>query len=118
MQKYNLIKVESQEVFDELYNESAFTVCGITTCEESIVQFIEFVEQFTEFKEEKNIYVTCGAYVNVQCDNFGKYSYPNDCNIVSIKLSELVNFEHLVIPRIIYGMKWFDDLVDNHKRIK
>lgn len=44
----------------------------------------------------------------------GKNAYPDDLNIVVIKLSNLVNPNKLITKRFEFGGKWFDDIVDNN----
>ena len=42
-------------------------------------------------------------------------AYPNDLNIVSIKLEDIKEVNRIVVPRFAIGARWFDDIVNNNE---
>ena len=43
-------------------------------------------------------------------------AYPDNLNILSIKLEDLKDPNKLAIPRFEIGGRWFNDIVDNNAR--
>ena len=90
---------------------SALTIEGLT--EESIKDFIDWVKQYTPMINE-TAYIIKGKTMNEKYGLSGDNSYPDDTNIVSIKLEDMKNPGAVVIPRFSIGARWFDDIVDNN----
>ena len=107
------IHASSTKTLDVLYNDSAFTIEGLKL--ENIPDVVKWVEGYTKFKN-KRVYIVSGETMNTYCGNTGDNAYPNDLNIISIKLSDMRNPMNLVIPRFRVGGRWFDDVVNNNRR--
>lgn len=112
MLNYNTIRVTDKEILDKLYNDSALTIEGL--CEESIPDFLDWINETAKTEDNVNVYVTKGKTMNniywLTKDN----AYPNDCTIVSIMLSDIENANTLIMRRFEVGGRWFDDIVDNN----
>lgn len=113
MRQIENVKVTSIATLDELYKESALTIIGLAV--ESIPDFVEWVESFTELINRR-VYIVSGETMNSYCGNTGNNAYANDLNLVAIKLSDMKNYEKIVMPRFTVGGRWFDDIVDNNRR--
>ena len=61
-------------------------------------------------------HVISGAYMNSVYDLFGSNAYPDDLNIVVIRLSDLKDYSAIIMKRFEFGGRWFDDVVDNNTR--
>ncbi len=84
----NKIEVKQGKQLDELYNDSAFTLVGFDTSEENINKLIEWFEQYGGVKNPISIYITKGSFMNEKYGLTNDNAYPNDLNIVSIKLEK------------------------------
>ena len=112
----NKIQVTDRKTLDELYNESAFTIEGLSTDDESLGQLAEWVKNLTAFKRE-DFYIIEGRTMNREYDLTGTNAYPEkDCTLVCIKLSDLEKPLALTLPRFEIGGRWFDDVVANNAR--
>lgn len=104
-----IIDVSKKEELDLLYSKSAFTYIGINR--ESIPDLVNWVEENSSNKVEE-VYVIQGSLMNKEYGLL-KDPYPNDTNIVSIMLEDIVS---IVIKKFEIGARWFDDIVDNNER--
>ena len=112
----NKIQVTDRKTLDELYNESAFTIEGLSSDDKSLGQLAEWVKHLTEFKRE-DFYIIEGKTMNREYNLTGTNAYPEtDCTLVCIKLSDLEKPLALTIPRFQIGGRWFDDIVNNNSR--
>ena len=112
----NKIQVTDRKTLDELYNESAFTIEGLSSDDESLGQLAEWVKNLTAFKRE-DFYIIEGRTMNREYNLTGTNAYPEtDCTLVCIKLTDLVKPLALTMPRFQVGGRWFDDVVDNNAR--
>lgn len=110
--KYKVEMVTDTEQLKMLYENSAFTIEGIT--EDSIPDVIEWLGANTTFtKEEPVVYITKGKVMNKNYGLTGGNAYADDLTIVSV-----VDIDQLkvAIPRFTIGGRWFDDIVDNNIR--
>ena len=107
----NTIILTAKEELDTV--GSALTIEGLA--KESIVDFIEWVKQYTPMKSE-TAYIISGDTMNKVYHLTGSNAYPNDLTIVSIKLEDMENAMAVVMPRFQIGARWFDDIVDNNAR--
>ena len=110
--KIKIIKA-TMNTINELYNDSALTIEGLSS--DSIPDFVNHIDKLTKL-HTKRAYVTSGKQMNTFCSCTGSNRYPDDLNIVSIKLSDMANYENVIISRFSFGGRWFDDIVDNNKR--
>jgi hypothetical protein len=90
---------------------SALTIEGLT--ENSIKDFIGWVKQYTPMINE-TAYIIKGKTMNTVYGLTGDNAYPDDTNIVSIKLEDMENSMAVVMPRFQIGARWFDDIVMNN----
>ena len=90
---------------------SALTIEGLA--ESSIGDFIEWVKRYTPMVNE-TAYVIKGKTMNEVYHLTGRNVYPNDCNLVSIKLEDMENYGAIVTQRFMIGARWFDDIVMNN----
>ena len=112
----NKIQVTDRKTLDELYNESAFTIEGLSSDDESLGQLAEWVKNLTAFKRE-DFYIIEGRTMNREYNLTGTNAYPEtNCTLVCIKLSDLEKPLALTLPRFEIGGRWFDDVVDNNAR--
>lgn len=113
----NFINVteKDKDILKDLYNDSALTIEGIDYKDESMRDFVNILDKNVGLKTD-NIYVITGKVMNKVYRLTGNNRYPNDLNIVSIKLSDMKNPGGIVMKRFEFGGRWFDDIVDNNKR--
>lgn len=107
------ITVTSKEVLDELYKESALTIEGLNL--NSLSKFKDWIVDTTK-KDMINerFYIIKGKVMNEVYALTGNNAYPDDINIVSVKLSDISDWQKLVMPRFQIKGRWFDDIVDNN----
>ena len=99
---------------DDLYNNSAFTLEGFDTSKENIDKLIEWIDQCGGVKNPVSIYITKGSFMNNKYGLTKDNAYPEDLNIVSIKLEDIKNIFRLSVARFEIGARWFSDIVDNN----
>lgn len=92
---------------------SALTIEGLA--EDAFQDFIDWVKQYTTLKREM-LFITKGKTMNKLYDLSGSNMYQDDCNIVSIKLSDMENCMAVSLPRFLIGGRWLDDIIDNNVR--
>lgn len=90
---------------------SALTIEGLA--EDSIKDFIDWVKKYTPMSKE-DAYIIKGKTMNEIYKLTGDNAYPDECNIVSIKLEDMTNYETIIMPRFNIGARWFDDIVENN----
>lgn len=96
-----------------LVDHSALTIEGLALS--SIEDFVKWIETYTLLKN-KVVYVTKGALANSEWHLTGDNAYPDDLNIVSVKLDDMEDFNKIVIPRFEVSGRWMDDIYDNNIR--
>ena len=112
----NKIQVTDRATLDALYKDSAFTIEGLAPDDKSLGNLAEWVKRLTAFKRE-DFYIIDGKTMNREYRLTGTNAYPDtDCNLVCIKLADLVKPLALTMPRFQVGGRWFDDVVDNNAR--
>ena len=110
--KYLIEKVTTKQQLDNLYNNSAFTITGLS--EDSINDMIKWLEENTTFTTDEHIvYITKGKIMNDTYNLIGENRYPDDLNLVSVIDIDLMK---VALPRFNVGGRWFDDIVDNDLR--
>ena len=111
--KTKKIVVTNRTTLDELYNNSALTIEGLA--EKAIPDFLDWIEGYTPIKN-KVVYIIKGGVMNMAYHLTGSNAYPEELNIISVKLDDLENPMKVAIPRFEIGGRWFDDIVDNNTR--
>ena len=110
--KHTIENVTTKEQLQKLYNNSAFTIEGLT--EESIVDLVAWLEENTTFTTENPVvYITKGKVMNEMYELNGNNAYSNDLSIVSVIDIDLMK---IALKRFSIGGRWFDDIVDNNAR--
>lgn len=106
------MEIRTLTELNELQNlGSALTIEGLS--EDSIPDFVNWVKEHTPMKNEV-AYVIKGKTMNYIYGLTGNNAYPDDLNIVLIKLEDMENSMAVVIPRFEIGARWFDDIVMNN----
>lgn len=112
--KINKIEVKTGKQLNDLYKNGAFTLEGLDISQENINKLIEWFEQYGGVKNSISLYITKGSFMNEKY-GFTQYNaYPDDLNIVSIKLEDIKDILRVAIPRFGIGARWFNDIVDNN----
>lgn len=104
------------ELFEKLYNGSAFTFEGL-----SFDNFDELKDQINDILEQENIgrvksenfFTYVGKDMNDYYRLTGSNRYPDDLPFVSFLLDDL-DIGKLAIFKLIIGGRWFDDIVSNN----
>ena len=96
----------------ELIDGSALTIEGLA--ESSIDDFLDWVEKTAGMKTRR-AYVTKGSIANREWGLTGDNAYPDDLNIVSVKLDDMGDWNRIVLPRMQVGGRWMDDIRNSNK---
>ena len=107
-----IIRVNSREELDFLYEDNALTVVGL--CRESIPDLFNILKENTTVHRER-VFITSGKLMNEQYGLTGKNAYPDNLTIVSISLEDF-DVEPMILKRFEFGGRWFNDIVDNNAR--
>lgn len=111
------IGVKTERVFNELYNDNAFTFVGLSLTDDLLEMLNNvFEENDLLAKPIENLYVLKGEYINNLLNLTGDNRYPDDLTIISIKLDNFKNIGKLAIFKLKIGARWFNDIVDNNLR--
>ena len=107
------IEINFTKNLDEINDlGSAITWEGLVTDQESLEDMFDWIETHTKVLT-KRVYVTSGKLMNELFNLTGEDKYPDDLNIVSVKLQDLEKPEALVTARFAVGGRWMDDIVSN-----
>ena len=109
------VYVETEEQLKELENSSALTFEGTSGTDEGLVRIFDWIKEYTPLKRE-TAYIINGKTMNRVYGLTGDNAYPDFCNIVSVMLDDMEDFQKIIIPRFRVGGRWFDDIVDNNRR--
>ncbi len=112
--KINKIEVKTGKQLNDLYKNGAFTLEGFDTSQENIIKLIEWFEQYGGVKNPISLYITKGSFMNEKYGFTQDNAYPDDLNIISIKLEDIKDIFKVAIPRFSIGARWFNDIVDNN----
>lgn len=113
MNKKTEIANTDAKTLKELVDGSALTVEGLA--ESSIGDFLDWIEKTAGLKVRR-AYVTKGSLANREWGLTGGNVYPDDFNIVAVKLDDMEDWKKVVIPRFQIGGRWIDDVHDNAVR--
>ena len=109
-----IIRVNSREELDFLYEDNALTVVGL--CEKSIPDLFNILKENTTVHRER-AFIISGKLMNEQYNLTGKNAYKDELHIVSISLEDF-DVEPMILKRFEFGGRWFNDVVDNNIRIE
>lgn len=105
-----IIRVNSREELDFLYEDNALTVVGL--CEESIPDLINILKENTTVHRER-VFITSGKLMNEQYGLTGRNAYNDNLNIVCVSLEDF-DVEPMILKRFNFGGRWFNDIIDNN----
>lgn len=111
---YSVNTLIDMDLLDSFYKESALTIEGLDP--NSIKSYADYLDENCGLNDNAVFHVISGAYMNSVYDLFGSNAYPDDLNIVVIRLSDLKNSSAIIMKRFEFGGRWFDDVVDNNTR--
>ena len=103
-------KVVSKEQIEELRNQSALTMEGLTADEENLNAFENWIKQYTP-TDKIVFHIISGKLMSDSYHLTGSNRYPNDLQIVSVTG---INQGPIMIPRFQIGGRWLDDIIDNN----
>jgi len=101
--------------FEQLYNESAFTIEG---CGGELTEWMEGINKLLAEKEigqVETFYTFKGEDMNNYYDLTDNNRYPDDLTFLAFPLDNL-DVGKLAIFKMQFGARWFDDIVDNNAR--
>lgn len=112
---FEIVKINSEEEIDKLYENGSYTIVGLDLSEESLNAFYKTLVDKVNLSKNAKLYVVSGKLMNEYCGNTGNDKYIPDLNIAAISVSDFkVPIEKLNIYRIVSGAYWFNDVVDNN----
>jgi len=114
MAKYIVNDNVNMSICDELYDNSALTLEGLSL--DSLDDYANYLDKICGLKDDAVFYIIDGNEMNNFYMLSGNVAYPGDLHIVVIKLDDLVNPSAIVMKRFSFGGRWFDDVVDNNAR--
>lgn len=109
-----IIRVNSREELDYLYNYAALTVVGIS--EKSFNDFMNILKENTIVYRQR-MFIISGKLMNEEYGLKGRNAYKDNLNIASVSLEDF-DEGPMILKRFEYGWKWFNDIVDNNRRIE
>lgn len=107
-----IIRVNSREQLDYLYNYAALTVVGIS--EKSFNDFMDILKENTTVYRQR-MFIISGEFMNQEYGLTGRNAYKDTLHIASVSLEDF-DEEPMILKRFNYGWKWFNDIVDNNAR--
>lgn len=111
----NIIECD-ESMLDELYEKWALTFEGTTVDNENLTWLINWFNENGSPMIKENFYVISGKLMNTKYGLTESNAYPDNLNILSIKLEDLTDPNKLAIARFEIGGRWFNDIVDNNAR--
>ena len=112
----NVIKVTTKKQLDELYEDWALTLEGLSPDEKNLKELLDWVKELTPLKRE-DVYTIEGAVMNREYHLTGTNAYPDtDCTLACVKLADMENHRAVTYPRFQIGGRWLLDIVDNNAR--
>ena len=112
----NVTKVTTKKQLDELYEDWALTLEGLSPDEKNLKELLDWVKELTPLKRE-DVYIIEGAVMNREYQLTGTNAYPDkNCTLACVKLADMENPNRVAIPRFQIGGRWFYDIVENNAR--
>lgn len=108
---FTLIESKSKEDIEILKKDWAVTIEGIA--KENFEDFLDWADRFAKLKK-RELHLTPGRVMNEAYGLTGNNRYPENLNIVSIKLEDMENPNALAIPKMMVGARWMYDIVENN----
>lgn len=111
---YKIVTATNKDLYD-FYKNWSLTFIGVDMEKENIDWLANWLKPYND-GHDIIIYNISGKLMNTHYNLTGDNSYPNDLNIIAIKLSDLTNIEKLALARFEIDGRWFTDIVDNNTR--
>lgn len=108
---FTLIENKTKEDIEILKEDWAITAEGLA--KESFEDFLDWADHFAKLKK-RELYLTPGKVMNEAYGLTGNNRYPENLNIVSIKLEDMENPNALALPKMMTGARWMYDIVENN----
>ena len=112
MKKYTVNTDITKDLCNEFYNDSALTLEGLDL--DSLDDYANYLDKECGLVDNAVFHVIDGNEMNDFYMLSGDNAYPGDLHIVVIKLSDLKNYNAIIIKRFEFGGRWFDDVVYNN----
>ena len=113
-EKYEIIQA-TDKYLDFFYKDWSLTVEGLSTRKESLDDYYETLEKLTPLKPNFKFYVIPGWLMNLKYGLTGRNAYPDDTHIVVTPNGQFEDLKKIVIPRFMWGGRWFYDIVENNR---
>lgn len=111
---YKVNYVINTELLDSFYEGSDLTLEGLDI--DSLSDYADFLNKNCGLKDNAVFHIIKGNFMNNHYNLSGSNAYPEDLNIVVIRLNDLRDYKPIVIKRFDFGGRWFDDIIDNNLR--
>ena len=112
----NIIEVNDTKLLDEFYEKWSLTFEGTTIDDSNLNWLINWFKEHNCNMIKENFYVIKGRMMNDYYHLTGDNAYPDNINILVIKLEDLDNPDDIYRPRFEIGGRFFNDVCDNNAR--
>jgi len=109
----NIINCRESDL-NSLYDNDALTFEGTTIDDDNLNYLIDWLKSHDCKMRCEEFYVIKGRVMNDHYQLTGDNRYPDNLNILCIRLDNLTNVNAIVAPRFELGGRWFRDVVDNN----
>lgn len=115
-EKIFLYHVKNKEEIEMLREDWALTFEGLSLDLQNIEAVLDWIQHYTEFcnKSFYVLYVTSGKLMDKSYNLTGTKAYPDDLNIVSVKLADLENPNALAVSKFDVRARWMYDVIANN----
>ena len=101
---------------DEFYEKWSLTFEGTTIDDSNLNWLINWFKEHNCNMIKEDFYVIKGRMMNDYYHLTGDNAYPDNINILVIKLEDLENPDGIYRPRFEIGGRFFNDICDNNAR--
>lgn len=108
------IMINTKAALYKLKREGAITWEGLELSDENLNYLFDWIRDYTPFKREA-IYIIHGALMNQFFDLTGEDAYPEDLNIVSIRLKDLVDPSAISVSWLMIDGQFLDWIIAKNK---
>lgn len=110
----NIIECNEDQL-DEFYDKWALTFEGTTVDNDNLEWLKNWFNSYGCTMLKEDFYVIKGKMMNHKYHLTGNNAYPDNINILVIKLEDLSNVEAIAVPRFEISGRWFTDIVEGNK---
>ena len=108
----NIIQCTEKDL-DVLYDDWSLTFTGATIDDANLNWLKNWLKKHNCEMLREDFYVVTGELMNRKYHLTGTNVYPDNYNILCIKLTDLSNVNAIAISRFDIKGRWFTDVVDN-----